>query len=677
MNELERLLRDLSLVLELCLASGEEEDLDQLVERFIERAISKLSVQNGVLFARTREGDPTETGLRAYPRRRATQLFGATFGPSLDAKAEARMRDGQARVLPLAESIGALVMKAPEDFAEVLSVPIRNLGVIEIYSTTAGSMNEHEGRVLSTLVGFLAARIRSVDRAAGLEVRATSAEHAEHAINDLLGSLPGAVFSIGPDGQLEFASRNARALFDLDFDAGRKSPRDRCIDRAESTRIEEQLKAAALARQREVVLRYRCQADSTPLRHRDVEERLSLSYDREGRLLRTISFAVDVTDERRAQRRMDELGIQRTAMARADALRVDTERALRAKTEFLNLLSHELRAPLFPIIALSDLLLRSDGPGEAEWREQLKMINGAGKQMLELVTDLLDISRVDAGRWRPTAAPVNVPHLVTMVQERAGAAAGQLEVMVRSEVGTTDVHTDRTGLERILQGLLTHALEIRASGPVQLESLVLEDRVRITVRVTAPPLAVVPDDPNDVFEPFWERGGEPRVDARGRGLALTVVKRLTVAVGGTVSASIDGARRTWVAELPAAHADPAARAARAFRAVVGSADLAVAFPAALVAQSLGADVRIVQSVAETVELFRQRAFELFLVDVRMPGLRLLEDLVRAERQAPGSSTRVVGMVRPGDPLALTGAALDDSLALPVTRAGLLPVLARL
>src|SRR5204863_193801 len=83
------------------------------------------------------------------------------------------------------------------------------------------------------------------------------------------------------------------------------------------------------------------------------------------------------------------------ARARADALRIDAERASKTKTEFLNLLSHELRAPLFPIIALSDLLLRTDDARlrPAEWREQIRMINGAGKQMLQLVSDLLEISR--------------------------------------------------------------------------------------------------------------------------------------------------------------------------------------------------------------------------------------------------------------------------------------------
>ncbi|MFO0723379.1 MAG: hybrid sensor histidine kinase/response regulator [Myxococcota bacterium] len=675
MNQMQSLLMDLSLVLELCLSSSEAEDLDGLMEQFIERAVNKLGAQDGALFVRG--SGPSE--IRAYPSRRAERLFSGRLGEGARAALETRLQSGPPRLAPIEDSVGGPAL-GPARLAKIaLSVPIQGVGLLELYSKDPGVLEEHDGRVLSSLVGFLAGRIRSAEQAQSLEDRAQRAERAHQAIEELLSSLPGAVLAETADGKVELMSKGALRLFEVEGPPPRalRSPRERCIDQAESVRIEEQLKAAVLARQSDVVLRYRYTAENGPLRYRDLEERIKLLYDREGKLVRRVSFLADMTEERRAQRRLDELTVQRTAVARADALRVDTERALKAKTEFLNLLSHELRAPLFPIIALSDLLLRGDGQPEAEKREQLKMINSAGKQMLELVSDLLDISRVDAGRWRPTAAPVALPHLVAMIGERCGAAPGRLEIAVKTEIGSTDVYTDRLALERILQGLVSNALELPGGGATQLEVLVLPGAVRISVRARAAAPAVLPEDPNDVFEPFWERSGEPRPDARGRGLALTVVKRLALALGGSVRASIEGEQRSWIAEIPAAKSQRLERGARPARALIGSADLAVAFPVAILAQAQGADTRIVQSVAEAMELFRQRAFDVFLVDVRIPGLRVLEDVLLIERQNANAHPMVIGLSRPADPLALTGAVLDASLALPVTQQALEAVLARL
>lgn len=685
MNAAERLLRDLSLLLELCLVTGEQDDLDQLVERWVERAVLKICAANALLFVRVDPGAGSKVRrFRALPNSRAQYWIASTQVDGVTSGIEAALAAGRVQLKPGSESVAARIsiagLQPPE---HVLSIPIHDVALLELYARERDVLDEHTGKVLSSLAAWLAHRITRTAQHETDRQRLLELSEQKEGLEEILGGLPGVAWRLDAAGKLIYVSAGSRGLLghppELLVAAG--DPRLLLIREADRDRVMDELARAVSARLPYVALTYRIwRGGEHSGESAEIDERLALTYEPGGELRGQIGFLSDVTIARTALRRIEELNAQRTAVARADALRVDTERASKAKTEFLNLLSHELRAPLFPIIALSDLLLRVDEAEleSGEWRDQVRMINTAGKQMLQLVTDLLDISRVDAGRTRPNPGPIMLSHFASAVeqrhQERARARGAKFRVEVAGSNKGSELYTDRAILERILAGLLTHAFEHLESKEVTLQ---LEAKsAAVMVRVIAAGITTTAQIQPDIFEPFWERSDSARSESRGHGLALAVVKRLVQSFGGSVRAEGGDARLVFEAELPCALAELRLPLARVPRAVIGSSELASVFGLALTVQAMGADVRIVPSAGELVDLAKRRAFDVLLVDVRLPGLRVLEELLHSDRVAGTFHPHVVGLSRPGDPISLTGVVADEAMALPPSKEKLAAMLAR-
>jgi len=671
----ERLLLDVFVLLEACLTAGEADDLDDLAERLIDRLITKVGATSGLLYVREPMTRPQGLAHRfvSFPAHRA-RLLGAERD---DARIEAAIAGGRAaRVDP-----SACALIDATGIAAVLSVPIAPMALLELHAREPGALDDHTARVLGSLAPWLGARIRAASRERETHALAQHARDEWLALDALVARLPGVVWRADTEGRPTFISSRAVDILGLPEAAlsGAQHPRALGIHEGDRARIQGEINSAMAARRPEISITYRYQRAGAV---RDLEERIALSYDPTGAPSGALSFVADVTTARAAVRRIEELEAQRTAGARADALRVDAERASKAKTEFLNLLSHELRAPLFPIIALSDLLLRTDDTRlkPNEWREQIRMINGAGKQMLQLVGDLLDISRVDAGRARPNPGPIALPHFIAALTdrglERARARGTQLSVSLAPGGAGTDVFTERSVLERIATSLIAHAVENLESREVKVELIALPNHIVVRVTAVAPAPEHIPEDLDEVFEPFWERPAESRAESRGQGLALALVRRMATAYGGRVRAQITAERRTFEAELPCAYAGPPLPFVKPPRAAFGSAELGAIFGAVLWVQSMGVDVALLGSAADVAEELKKRQLDLLFVDARLPGLRLLEDLLHAERAAGRLRPYVVALVRPGDPVALSGAVADQTLALPATRERIATMLAR-
>lgn len=686
------LLRDLSFLLEICLVSGREEELDAFADRLIDRAVDTIGVINGLLFVRaaamTASDATTATGAEhrfvALPARRTRFTMS---GPLIDGVAtgiEAALTTGRPTIRPGDDSAGARATApgTPRPFA-ALSLPIRNLALLELYASEPGTLDEHTGAVLGTLVPWLEHQIMS--RAEGGRARDELAHTRDRlaALERLLGDIPGVIWETGPGGGLVYIGSRCQAVLGIPPEAlaGQSDLRSAGVRETDRARVAQEVSDSIAARRPEITLSYRFWRGGQPAAESlDIEERITSRFGADGELLGQVGCLCDVTVARAAQRRIEELNAQRTAVARADALRIDTQRTSRAKTEFLNLLSHELRAPLFPIIALSDLLLRlpDEQIHSGEWRQQVQMVAAAGKQMLQLVTDLLDISRVDAGKLRPNPGPINLGHFLDALgqrhADRARVLGAKLDLRVAPSAAGPDLYTDRSGLDRIAAALVAHALENLDSKRVHLEAGTTDTRVRMKLIADAPgPLA---GDGEEIFEPFWERPGQARPESRGQGLALALVRRLAHALGGDVSAHQEGSSQVITVEIPCAHARTGSRLARPVHAVIGSLELSAVFELALTLQASGADVRVVSSVGELVDLVKQGAPDLLLIDARMPGMRVLEELLVIDRAGSSPHPYVVGLSKPGDALTLTGAIADEALPLPPRGGQVEKILAR-
>ncbi len=240
----------------------------------------------------------------------------------------------------------------------------------------------------------------------------------------------------------------------------------------------------------------------------------------------------------------------------ATEARQEAERANQAKSEFLSRMSHELRTPLNAILGFGQVLEMD--PLGPEQREGVGHILKAGRHLLGLIDEVLDIARIEAGRMRLSLEPVSVKQVLDEVRSliRPLAAERKMRFEVRApEAAALYALADRQRLNQVLLNLLSNAVKYTPEGGTV--TLVCEEaaggRVRFEVRDTGP--GIPPEKLGQIFTPF-ERLGVSGVEGTGLGLALS--KGLAEAMGGTmgVQSTVGQGSAFWVELAKAGNPEP-------------------------------------------------------------------------------------------------------------------------
>jgi len=272
--------------------------------------------------------------------------------------------------------------------------------------------------------------------------------------------------------------------------------------------------------------------------------------------LRRLNLSRKVAAELERSRRLSEELRSRSALiARQNA---DLQRADRMKSEFLANMSHELRTPLNAIIGFSEIL--RDGLLGALSEDQASYIGeifNSGHHLLALINDILDLSKVEAGKMdlnlEETDGPLVFSSALTIVREQARAKQIALESEIAPDLGCFTV--DRLRFTQILYNLLSNAVKFTdAGGSVTLRAWRSPDRARILFSVADTGVGMSEDFLPFLFVPFEQADGSLARAHQGTGLGLALVKRLCELHGGSITVeSVVGSGSTFTIDLPAVH----------------------------------------------------------------------------------------------------------------------------
>jgi len=279
-------------------------------------------------------------------------------------------------------------------------------------------------------------------------------------------------------------------------------------------------------------------------------------YDRLGRYTGSRAVFHDLTERKKAEQELQEKNEQLEAQ-REELVRKATELELvsQAKSEFLASMSHELRTPLSAVIGFSELML--DGiPGEIndEQRGCLNDILDSGRRLLSLINDILDLSKVEAGKIELKLQNLDIANIVSdavqIIKPVLNKNRQEIEVSVTQ--GLPKVRGDKNRLEQILLNLLSNASKFTdQGGRMRIHVGRKGDYCQVTVIDTG--IGIKKEDQEHMFEAFVQ--GETLSDRKkdGTGLGLTLTKRFVEAIGGSIWMESEyGKGSTFIFTIPLA-----------------------------------------------------------------------------------------------------------------------------
>jgi signal transduction histidine kinase/CheY-like chemotaxis protein len=404
----------------------------------------------------------------------------------------------------------------------------------------------------------------------------------------------------------------------------------------------------------------------------------------------TIAITLEVAKGRAAARaHLEQTRQQACELERASAtLRQkaeELEEASAYKSRFLANMSHELRTPLNAIIGFSELMYDGSVPLDEETtHEYLGDILSSGRHLLQLINDVLDLAKVEAGKLEFFAEPIELSRVVGEVLAVLRSASSKHQVVVTSEIeaAVERLVLDPGRLKQVLYNYLSNALKFTPpKGRVTIRASAVGDRVRIEVEDTG--LGIPPDQVGRLFADFQQTEDGARKGG-GTGLGLALTKRLVEAQGGEVGVrSVVGKGSTFFATLPRETVATGPRSPlQIVRAAAnGPAILVVEDEAADRAQlvnSLSAAGYAVESVttgAEAVQCCRKRAYDAITLDLLLPDMTGLE-VLNTLREGPNGDVPVIVITVVAERGAVAGFAVHDVLAKPFSENALLESLHR-
>jgi len=339
---------------------------------------------------------------------------------------------------------------------------------------------------------------------------------------------------------------------------------------------------------------------------------------------------------------------------RADELQQENRRiqeASRLKSEFLANMSHELRTPLNAIIGFAELLHDGQVPHDApEHQEFLGDILTSGRHLLQLINDVLDLSKVEAGKLDFHPEEIDLEKVVGEVVSilRTSAATGRIDLSVEVDPAADTAYLDPSRLKQVLYNYVSNALKFTDEGGAVVIRVLPEAEGVLRVEVEDDGVGIAPEDAGKLFVAFQQLDGGAGKSHAGTGLGLALTRRLVEAQGGTVGVDSEPGRGSrFYAVLPRrCENGTALPSPRRFEAPPGAPRVLVveddARDQTLIATSLtqaGYAVETVSTGAQALARCREVAFDAVTLDLTSPITRASTCSSRSGARAPTATCR--------------------------------------
>ncbi|MFB2897958.1 ATP-binding protein [Aerosakkonemataceae cyanobacterium BLCC-F50] len=232
--------------------------------------------------------------------------------------------------------------------------------------------------------------------------------------------------------------------------------------------------------------------------------------------------------------------------------------AAKLKSQFLATVSHELRTPMNAVIGFSQLLLRqmrnkkSDSEFSPEQMSMLERILNNGKHLLGLINDILDLSKIEAGRMNLQRQQFNLESLVRETSEEARLLAEekQIDLQLSANLSNPIIINDPHRLKQVVMNLLSNAIKFTSAGKVEIEVFEI-DSMRLAIRVTDTGIGIAESDLKNIFAEFWQVDQSITKKHYGTGLGLAIIKSLVELMKGKVNVTSElGKGSCFQVEIP-------------------------------------------------------------------------------------------------------------------------------
>jgi PAS domain S-box-containing protein len=263
--------------------------------------------------------------------------------------------------------------------------------------------------------------------------------------------------------------------------------------------------------------------------------------DAQGRVAEIMSIGTDITKLKQAENTIMELniGLEKRVAERTAELAVAKEQAEaadRIKSAFLASMSHELRTPLNSIIGFTGMVLQGlAGPLNGEQIKQLGMVRGSARHLLDLINDILDISKIEAGQFNIMSENFDLRGSIEKTVQIISPLADKKNILLHSRIedNISEMRGDQRRVEQIIINLLSNAVKFTDHGEINLNCRSDNDLITISVEDTG--IGIKPENINIIFEAFRQLDTGTARTQEGTGLGLNITKKLIEMMGGSIA----------------------------------------------------------------------------------------------------------------------------------------------